>query len=151
MQNLFEEKKNTTVQEKEIISIWINTIWKQQLKEIFNQRTSIISKRLNVVLTEEDIQNIQNNVWEMYNFHLTKLSPSLQVDFKHSDKLYFNIKKDKQGNVMIKNYHNLKIETKNLYKLKVELKKQLISDYSIAVKYCTLGYLAQKEKKKSYE
>ena len=93
MQNLFEEKKNTTVQEKEIISIWINTIWKQQLKEIFNQRTSIISKRLNVVLTEEDIQNIQNNVWEMYNFHLTKLSPSLQVDFKHSDKLYFNIKK----------------------------------------------------------
>jgi hypothetical protein len=41
MQNLFEEKKNTTVQEKEIISIWINTIWKQQLKEIFNQRTSI--------------------------------------------------------------------------------------------------------------
>lgn len=151
MQNLFEEKKNTTVQEKEIISIWINTIWKQQLKEIFNQRTSIISKRLNVVLTEEDIQNIQNNVWEMYNFHLTKLSPSLQVDFKHSDKLYFNIKKDKQGNVMIKNYHNLKIETNNLYKLKVELKKQLISDYSIAVKYCTLGYLAQKEKKKSYE
>jgi hypothetical protein len=151
MQNLFEEKKNTTVQEKEIISIWINTIWKQQLKEIFNQRTSIISKRLNVVLTEEDIQNIQNNVWEMYNFHLTKLSPSLQVDFKHSDKLYFNIKKDKQGNFMIKNYHNLKIETNNLYKLKVELKKQLISDYSIAVKYCTLGYLAQKEKKKSYE
>ena len=52
---------------------------------------------------------------------------------------------------MIKNYHNLKIETNNLYKLKVELKKQLISDYSIAVKYCTLGYLAQKEKKKSYE
>lgn len=151
MQNLFEEKKNTTVQEKEIISIWVNTIWKQQLKEIFNQRTSIISKRLNVVLTEEDIQNIQNNVWEMYNFHLTKLSPSLQVDFKHSDKLYFNIKKDKQGNFMIKNYHNLKIETNNLYKLKVELKKQLISDYSIAVKYCTLGYLAQKEKKKSYE
>lgn len=151
MQNLFEEKKNTTVQEKEIISIRINTIWKQQLKEIFNQRTSIISKRLNVVLTEEDIQNIQNNVWEMYNFHLTKLSPSLQVDFKHSDKLYFNIKKDKQGNFMIKNYHNLKIETNNLYKLKVELKKQLISDYSIAVKYCTLGYLAQKEKKKSYE
>ena len=151
MKNLFEEKKNTTVQEKEIISIWINTIWKQQLKEIFNQRTSIISKRLNVVLTEEDIQNIQNNVWEMYNFHLTKLSPSLQVDFKHSDKLYFNIKKDKQGNFMIKNYHNLKIETNNLYKLKVELKKQLISDYSIAVKYCTLGYLAQKEKKKSYE
>ena len=151
MQNLFEEKKNTTVQEKEIISIWINKIWKQQLKEIFNQRTSIISKRLNVVLTEEDIQNIQNNVWEMYNFHLTKLSPSLQVDFKHSDKLYFNIKKDKQGNFMIKNYHNLKIETNNLYKLKVELKKQLISDYSIAVKYCTLGYLAQKEKKKSYE
>lgn len=151
MQNLFEEKKNTTVQEKEIISIWINTIWKQQLKEIFNQRTSIISKRLNVVLTEEDIQNIQNNVWEMYNFHLTKLSPSLQVDFKNSDKLYFNIKKDKQGNFMIKNYHNLKIETNNLYKLKVELKKQLISDYSIAVKYCTLGYLAQKEKKKSYE
>lgn len=151
MQNLFEEKKNTTVQEKEIISIWINTIWKQQLKEIFNQRTSIISKRLNVVLTEENIQNIQNNVWEMYNFHLTKLSPSLQVDFKHSDKLYFNIKKDKQGNFMIKNYHNLKIETNNLYKLKVELKKQLISDYSIAVKYCTLGYLAQKEKKKSYE
>lgn len=151
MQNLFEEKKNTTVQGKEIISIWINTIWKQQLKEIFNQRTSIISKRLNVVLTEEDIQNIQNNVWEMYNFHLTKLSPSLQVDFKHSDKLYFNIKKDKQGNFMIKNYHNLKIETNNLYKLKVELKKQLISDYSIAVKYCTLGYLAQKEKKKSYE
>lgn len=151
MQNLFEEKKNTTVQEKEIISIWINTIWKQQLKEIFNQRTSIISKRLNVVLTEEDIQNIQNNVWEMYNFHLTKLSPSLQVDFKHSDKLYFNIKKDKQGNFMIKSYHNLKIETNNLYKLKVELKKQLISDYSIAVKYCTLGYLAQKEKKKSYE
>ena len=151
MQNLFEEKKNTTVKEKEIISIWVNTIWKQQLKEIFNQRTSIISKRLNVVLTEEDIQNIQNNVWEMYNFHLTKLSPSLQVDFKHSDKLYFNIKKDKQGNFMIKNYHNLKIETNNLYKLKVELKKQLISDYSIAVKYCTLGYLAQKEKKKSYE
>ena len=151
MQNLFEEKKNTTVQEKEIISIWINTIWKQQLKEIFNQRTSIISKRLNVVLTEEDIQNIQNKVWEMYNFHLTKLSPSLQVDFKNSDKLYFNIKKDKQGNFMIKNYHNLKIETNNLYKLKVELKKQLISDYSIAVKYCTLGYLAQKEKKKSYE
>ena len=151
MQNLFEEKKNTTVQEKEIISIWINTIWKQQLKEIFNQRTSIISKRLNVVLTEEDIQNIQNNVWEMYNFHLTKLSPSLQVDFKNSDKLYFNIKKDKQGNFMIKKYHNLKIETNNLYKLKVELKKQLISDYSIAVKYCTLGYLAQKEKKKSYE
>ena len=151
MKNLFEEKKNTTGQEKEIISIWINTIWKQQLKEIFNQRTSIISKRLNVVLTEEDIQNIQNNVWEMYNFHLTKLSPSLQVDFKHSDKLYFNIKKDKQGNFMIKNYHNLKIETNNLYKLKVELKKQLISDYSIAVKYCTLGYLAQKEKKKSYE
>lgn len=151
MQNLFEEKKNTTVQEKEIISIWVNTIWKQQLKEIFNQRTSIISKRLNVVLTEEDVQNIQNNVWEMYNFHLTKLSPSLQVDFKHSDKLYFNIKKDKQGNFMIKNYHNLKIETNNLYKLKVELKKQLISDYSIAVKYCTLGYLAQKEKKKSYE
>ena len=151
MQNLFEEKKNTTVQEKEIISIWINTIWKQQLKEIFNQRTSIISKRLNVVLTEEDIQNIQNNVWEMYNFHLIKLSPSLQVDFKNSDKLYFNIKKDKQGNFMIKNYHNLKIETNNLYKLKVELKKQLISDYSIAVKYCTLGYLAQKEKKKSYE
>ena len=151
MQNLFEEKKNTTVQEKEIISIWINKIWKQQLKEIFNQRTSIISKRLNVVLTEEDIQNIQNNVWEMYNFHLTKLSPSLQVDFKNSDKLYFNIKKDKQGNFMIKNYHNLKIETNNLYKLKVELKKQLISDYSIAVKYCTLGYLAQKEKKKSYE
>lgn len=151
MQNLFEEKKNTTGQEKEIISIWVNTIWKQQLKEIFNQRTSIISKRLNVVLTEEDIQNIQNNVWEMYNFHLTKLSPSLQVDFKHSDKLYFNIKKDKQGNFMIKNYHNLKIETNNLYKLKVEFKKQLISDYSIAVKYCTLGYLAQKEKKKSYE
>ncbi len=151
MKNLFEEKKNTTGQEKEIISIWVNTIWKQQLKEIFNQRTSIISKRLNVVLTEEDIQNIQNNVWEMYNFHLTKLSPSLQVDFKHSDKLYFNIKKDKQGNFMIKNYHNLKIETNNLYKLKVELKKQLISDYSIAVKYCTLGYLAQKEKKKSYE
>ena len=151
MKNLFEEKKNTTGQEKEIISIWVNTIWKQQLKEIFNQRTSIISKRLNVVLTEEDIQNIQNNVWEMYNFHLTKLSPSLQVDFKHSDKLYFNIKKDKQGNFMIKNYHNLKIETNNLYKLKVELKKQLILDYSIAVKYCTLGYLAQKEKKKSYE
>lgn len=151
MKNLFEEKKNTTGKEKEIISIWVNTIWKQQLKEIFNQRTSIISKRLNVVLTEEDIQNIQNNVWEMYNFHLTKLSPSLQVDFKHSDKLYFNIKKDKQGNFMIKNYHNLKIETNNLYKLKVELKKQLISDYSIAVKYCTLGYLAQKEKKKSYE
>lgn len=151
MKNLFEEKKNTTGQEKEIISISVNTIWKQQLKEIFNQRTSIISKRLNVVLTEEDIQNIQNNVWEMYNFHLTKLSPSLQVDFKHSDKLYFNIKKDKQGNFMIKNYHNLKIETNNLYKLKVELKKQLISDYSIAVKYCTLGYLAQKEKKKSYE
>lgn len=151
MKNLFEEKKNTTGKEKEIISIWVNTIWKQQLKEIFNQRTSIVSKRLNVVLTEEDIQNIQNNVWEMYNFHLTKLSPSLQVDFKHSDKLYFNIKKDKQGNFMIKNYHNLKIETNNLYKLKVELKKQLISDYSIAVKYCTLGYLAQKEKKKSYE
>lgn len=151
MKNLFEEKKNTTGQEKEIISISVNTIWKQQLKEIFNQRTSIISKRLNVVLTEEDIQNIQNNVWEMYNFHLTKLSPSLQVDFKHSDKLYFNIKKDKQGNFMIKNYHNLKIETNSLYKLKVELKKQLISDYSIAVKYCTLGYLAQKEKKKSYE
>lgn len=87
----------------------------------------------------------------MYNFHLTKLSPSLQVDFKHSDKLYFNIKKDKQGNFMIRNYHNLKLETDNLYKFKVELKKQLISDYSIAVKYCILGYLAQKEKKKSYE
>lgn len=34
MKNLFEEK-NTTAQDKEILSIWVNTIWKQQLKEIF--------------------------------------------------------------------------------------------------------------------
>lgn len=152
MKDLFgkeiKPKDNTIPQ---AITIEISEDYKNELKNIQKSRIKYYSERMNEILSDEECKEIEQNIEDMFNFHITKSSLSKQIDFFNETKLTLALNRTKEGYYNIKNlnnYRDSKKEPKELIKPVLEVIKK---DYSVGVKYCVLGYINNKRKIKYYD
>lgn len=145
MSNLFKIKQKKSNKRIKSLTIKLDDEIKDSLAEIFNNRTNYYQHRLDCFLNEAEMKTLDKNIWDMFNYSLTNLSLSNQVDFKTDKSFTFNaIINDIEKTCYLNNYPNLPDKFKTQSELKEAVLEQIIKDYSVAVKYCTIGAIAIK-------
>lgn len=152
MKNLFgKEVKPKDTNVPQILTIEITDEFKNELREIFRNRVKYYSERIEELLSEEDLDNIEKNVEDIFNFNLTKSSLTKQVDFFNENKLTLVLIQNKDKEFCIKNFSNYKEFKRNPKQLIAPILETIKNNYGVAVKYCSLGYINNKRKMKYYE
>ena len=151
MKNLFgKEVKPKDTNVPQILTIEITDEFKNELREIFRNRVKYYSERIEELLSEEDLDNIEKNVEDIFNFNLTKSSLTKQVDFFNENKLTLVLIQNKDKEFCIKNFSNYKEFKRNPKELITPILETIKNNYGVAVKYCSLGY-NNKRNMKYYE
>ena len=109
MKDLFRKEikpKDNTI--PQAITIEISEDYKNELKNIQKSRIKYYSERMNEILSDEECKEIEQNIEDMFNFHITKSSLSKQIDFFNQTKLTLALNRTKEGYYNIKNLNNYK-------------------------------------------
>lgn len=152
MNTLFGDTKKNNNKNKSFIIISIDKSFRSRLTRKFNQRINYLESRLNEKLDDVDRGIIRQNVTDMFNFQLTKMSNQKQIDYERDNQIFVNLSLTPDKKYVIKDYANISnYHTDDTNKLIEKVIEQLLKDYSTAAKYCTLGYISQRRKRKLNE
>lgn len=152
MNTLFGENTTKNNKTKTFITLPIDRTFRFQLTRKMNQRLNYLENRLNENLDEVDRNIIRQNVTDMFNYQLTKMSNQKQVDYERDSQIFINLTLTPDKKYVVKDYVNISnFKTDDTNKLVQKIYEQLLKDYSTAAKYCILGYISERRKKRLNE